>query len=254
MDFGDSHLAFGIDIGGSGIKGAPVDVRSGELIAKRFRIATPRPATPEAVADVMREILEHFKVPAHATVGVTFPGIIQHGVCRSAVNMDGDWVGRNLVEIFGERVGVDPTVMNDADAAGYAETLYGAGQNIGGMVLTITLGTGIGSALVNDGRLVPNLELGHLEIDGHDAESRAAASIKDREGLSYEEWAVRLQRYFETVEFLFSPDLFIIGGGVSRDHKEFLPLLKTRARMIPAELRNNAGIVGAAAFAVHKRS
>jgi len=254
MDFGDSDLAFGIDIGGSGVKGAPVDVSTGELVAKRFRIPTPRPAVPEAVAEVMREILDQFQVPAHATVGVTFPGIIQHGVCRSAVNMDGDWVGRDLADLFRRRVGVAATVMNDADAAGYGETLYGAGQNIGGMVLTITLGTGIGSALVNDGRLVPNLELGHLEIDGHDAESRAAASIKEREGLSYAEWAVRLQRYFETVEFLFSPDLFIIGGGVSRDHKEFLPLLKTRARMIPAELRNHAGIVGAAAFAVHQRA
>lgn len=253
MDFGRTNIAFGIDIGGSGIKGAPVDVESGTLVTDRLRIPTPRPATPEAVADVIREILDHFELPAGATVGVTFPGIIQHGICRSAVNMDGDWVDRDLVELLRERVGVEATVMNDADAAGYAETLYGAGQNIAGMVLTITLGTGIGSALVNDGRLVPNLELGHLEIDGYDAESRAAASIKDREGLTYEEWALRLQRYFETVEYLFSPDLFIIGGGVSKDHKKFLPLLRTRAKMIPAELRNSAGIVGAAAFAVHQR-
>lgn len=253
MDYTSSEIAFGIDIGGSGIKGAPVNVTTGALLDDRYRIPTPRPATPEAVAGAIREILTRFEVPAHATVGVTFPGIIQHGVCRSAVNMDGDWIDRNLVELLREHVGIEATVMNDADAAGYAETLYGAGQNISGMVLTITLGTGIGSALVNDGRLVPNLELGHLEIDGYDAETRAAASIKDREGLSYEEWAVRLQRYFEVVEFLFSPDLFIVGGGVSKDHKKFMPLIKTRAKMIPAELRNHAGIVGAGSFAVHQR-
>lgn len=253
MDFSRTSIAFGIDIGGSGIKGAPVDVESGVLLTERLRIPTPRPATPEAVADVIATLVEHFDVPAHATVGVTFPGIIQHGVCRSAANMDGDWVDRNLEELLREHVGIDATVMNDADAAGYAETLYGAGQNIDGMVLTITLGTGIGSGLVNDGRLVPNLELGHLEIDGYDAETRAAASIKVREGLSYEEWAKRLQRYFETVEFLFSPDLFIIGGGISKDHEEFLPLLKTRAEMVPAKLRNHAGIVGAASYAVHQK-
>lgn len=253
MDYSNSDIAFGIDIGGSGIKGAPVNVKTGVLLDDRYRLPTPRPATPEAVAGAIREILTRFEVPAHATVGVTFPGIIQHGVCRSAVNMDGDWIDRNLVELLREHVGIEATVLNDADAAGYAETLYGAGQNISGMVLTITLGTGIGSALVNDGRLVPNLELGHLEIDGYDAETRAAASIKDREGLSYEEWAVRLQRYFEVVEFLFSPDLFIVGGGVSKDHKKFMPLIKTRAEMIPAELRNHAGIVGAGSFAVHQR-
>lgn len=253
MDYSNSDIAFGIDIGGSGIKGAPVNVKTGVLLDDRYRLPTPRPATPEAVAGAIREILTRFEVPAQATVGVTFPGIIQHGVCRSAVNMDGDWIDRNLVELLREHVGIEATVLNDADAAGYAETLYGAGQNISGMVLTITLGTGIGSALVNDGRLVPNLELGHLEIDGYDAETRAAASIKDREGLSYEEWAVRLQRYFEVVEFLFSPDLFIVGGGVSKDHKKFMPLIKTRAEMIPAELRNHAGIVGAGSFAVHQR-
>ncbi len=253
MDSGRINVAFGIDIGGSGIKGALVDVDSGGLVTDRLRIPTPRPATPEAVADVIRELIEHFDVPSDATIGVTFPGIIQHGVCRSAVNMDGDWVGRNLVDLLTERVGITATVMNDADAAGYAESIYGAGKNVDGMVLTITLGTGIGSALVNDGRLVPNLELGHLEIDGFDAETRAAASVKEREGLSYEEWSERLQRYFETVEFLFSPDLFIIGGGISRDHAKFLHLVNTRAEMVPAKLRNHAGIVGAAAFAVHQK-
>lgn len=254
MDYSNPEIAFGIDIGGSGIKGAPVNVRTGELLASRYRIPTPRPATPEAVARVIRKILDHFQVPTDATVGVTFPGIIQHGVCRSAVNMDGEWIDRDLVELLREYAGAKAEIMNDADAAGYAEAFYGAGRDVDGMVLTITLGTGIGSALVNDGQLVPNLELGHLEIDGHDAESRAAASVKDREGLSYREWAVRLQRYFETVEFLFSPDLFIVGGGVSKDHELFLPLLHTRAPMVPAELRNEAGIVGAAAFATRQRN
>lgn len=250
MDYTNPDIAFGVDIGGSGIKGAPVDLRTGEIIGERVRIPTPRPATPEAVAGVIGEIFARFGVPPTARVGVTFPGIIQHGVCRSAVNMDGNWVDRNLVDLVREHTGIEATIMNDADAAGFAEDRFGAGKGVPGMVLTITLGTGIGSALVNNGQLVPNLELGHLEIDGYDAETRMAASIKDREGLSYPEWAARLQRYFDVVEFLFSPDLFIIGGGVSRDHEKFLPLLKTRAPMVPATLRNQAGIVGAAAFAV----
>lgn len=250
MDFGEEKIAFGIDIGGSGIKGAPVDVDTGSVLAKRLRIPTPRPATPEAVVSVIRTILNNFQVPKHARIGVTFPGIIHHGVCRSAVNLDGGWVGLNLEDLMRDDVGWQATVMNDADAAGYAEARFGAGAGMAGMVLTITLGTGIGSALVNDGKLVPNLELGHLEIDGHDAESRAAASVKHRENLSYEEWAARLQRYFEVVEFLFSPDMFIIGGGISKDHEEFLPLLNLRTPMVPAALRNEAGIVGAAAFAV----
>src|SRR5699024_2715485 len=162
MDYTSSEIAFGIDIGGSGIKGARVNVKTGVLLDDRYRIPTPRPATPEAVAEVIRQILAHFEVPAHATVGVTFPGIIQHGVCRSAVNMDGDWIDRNLVELLREHVGIEATVLNDADAAGYAENLYGAEQKVIWMVLTITLCMGIGAALVIVGRLVPNLELGHL--------------------------------------------------------------------------------------------
>lgn len=252
VDYSSEHIAFGVDIGGSGIKGAAVDVRCGRLVTKRHRIPTPRPADPEAVGDVVRELLDHFQVPATARIGVTFPGILQHGVLRSSVNMDGDWVGRHLGEMVAERSGRVVSVMNDADAAGYAEARYGAGNDQPGLVLTITLGTGIGSALVHDGVLVPNLEIGHLEIDGHDAETRAAASVKDREQLTYPQWAKRLQRYFEVVEFLFSPDLFIIGGGVSKDHEEFLPLITTRAPMVPAQLRNQAGIVGAAALAVHQ--
>ncbi len=249
VDYSDKDVAFGVDIGGSGIKGAAVDVRRGVLLTSRHRIPTPRPAEPEAVGDVVRDVLDHFQVPDGARIGVTFPGILQHGILRSSANMDGEWIGRHLGEIVRARSGRTAAVMNDADAAGFAEARYGAGNDKPGLVLTITLGTGIGSAMVHNGVLVPNLEIGHLEIDGHDAETRAAASIKDREGLSYPEWAKRLQRYFEVVEFLFSPDLFIIGGGVSKDHEEFLPLITTHAPMVPAQLRNQAGIVGAAALA-----
>lgn len=249
MDFSTGQIAFGIDIGGSGIKAAPVDLRTGELLAQRSRIPTPRPATPEAVAEVISRLTSQFNLPQTAQIGITFPGIIQHGICRSAANMDGDWVGLNIAEFLQVRNGISCVVINDADAAGYAETLHGAGRNIPGVVLTLTLGTGIGSALVNNGVLVPNLELGHLEIDGYNAETRAAASVKNRENLSYSQWAARLQRYLETVEFLFSPDLFIIGGGISKDHEKFLPLLDIRTKIIPAELRNQAGIVGAATFA-----
>jgi polyphosphate glucokinase len=242
-------LGFGIDIGGSGIKGAPADIRQGALAAKRFRVPTPEASTPDAVAACLEQVLEHFEVPTSTHVGITFPGIIQHGVVLSSANLDKAWVGTDLTELVRRTTGHSATIVNDADAAGYAEVRYGAAQGQDGVVLVLTLGTGIGSALINDGRLVPNTELGHLEIDGHDAETRAASSVKDREGLSYKEWAKRLQRYFEVVEFLFSPDLFVVGGGVSKDHAEFLPLISTRAPIVPAALRNKAGIIGAAALA-----
>lgn len=242
-------VGFGIDIGGSGIKGAPVDIRAGQLIEKRFRVPTPSTSTPKAVAECLTEVLEHFEVPVDTHIGITFPGIIQHGVVLSSANLDKSWIGTDLADLVRRTSGHQATIVNDADAAGYAEVRYGAAQGQDGVVLVLTLGTGIGSALINDGRLVPNTELGHLEIDGHDAETRAASSAKDREGLSYKQWAKRLQRYFEVVEFLFSPDLFVVGGGVSKDHEEFLPLIKTRAPIVPAALRNRAGIIGAAALA-----
>lgn len=242
-------VGFGIDIGGSGIKGAPADIRAGELLAKRFRVPTPVVSTPAAVTACLGQVLEHFEVPPETAVGITFPGIIQHGVVLSSANLDKSWIGTDLADLVRRTTGHRATIVNDADAAGYAEVRYGAAQGQDGVVVVLTLGTGIGSAIINDGRLVPNTELGHLEIDGYDAETRAASSIKDKEGLSYEEWAVRLQRYFEVVEFLFSPDLFVVGGGVSKDHEKFVPLLKTRAPIVPAALRNQAGIVGAAALA-----
>jgi polyphosphate glucokinase len=249
VEYAAGSVGFGIDIGGSGIKGAPVDVSEGELLTKRHRVPTPSASTPEAVADCLAEVLDHFDVPKHTHVGITFPGIISHGVVRSSANLDKSWIDTDLADLVRTRCGYESTIVNDADAAGYAEVRYGAARGKDGVVLVLTLGTGIGSALINDGLLVPNTELGHLEIDGHDAETRAASSAKEREGLSYAKWAKRLQRYLEVVEFLFSPDLLVIGGGVSKDHEKFLPLLQTHAPIVPAELRNKAGIVGAAALA-----
>ncbi len=246
----DKHkVAFGIDIGGSGIKGAPVDLETGEFAADRLRIPTPQPATPAAVAGTVAEIVNSFNLSKHVPIGVTFPAVMLHGVAQSAANVDESWIGTDAQELFAGATDRKVVAVNDADAAGYAEVLYGAAKDVPGVVLISTLGTGIGSALVVDGQLVPNTELGHLEIDGHDAESRAAESVRDREGLDWEQWAERLQRYFSTVENLFWPDLIVVGGGVSKHHEKFLPLLDLRTRIVPATLFNAAGIVGAAALA-----
>jgi len=241
--------AFGIDIGGSGIKGAPVDLKSGEFAADRVRIPTPQPATPAAVAATVAEVVDSFHLDKHVPIGVTFPAVILHGVAQSAANVDDSWIGTDVEKVVREATGRKVTAVNDADAAGYAEVLFGAARDVDGVVLLLTLGTGIGSALIVDGTLVPNTELGHLEIDGFDAESRAADSARDREDLDWDQWAVRLQRYFSVVENLFWPDLIVVGGGVSKHHEKFLPLLDLRTRIIPADLRNAAGIVGAAALA-----
>ena len=242
-------VAFGIDIGGSGIKGAPVDLATGEFTADRVRIETPRPATPAAVATTVAQLVDSFDLPRALPIGVTFPAVIQHGVARSAANVDDSWIGTDVTAVIAEATGRRVLTVNDADAAGYAETLYGAARDHGGVVLVVTLGTGIGSCLVVDGTLVPNTELGHLEIDGYDAETRAADSAREREGLDWAQWAARLQRYFRVVEDLLWPDLIVVGGGVSKKHEQFLPLLDLRTPIVPAELRNAAGIVGAAALA-----
>jgi polyphosphate glucokinase len=244
-----TQTAFGIDIGGSGIKGAPVDLTTGEFSGERVRIPTPQPATPDAVARTVAEVIDAFHLPHEIPVGVTFPAVILHGVAQSAANVDKSWIGTNVETVVAQATGRAVVAVNDADAAGYAETLYGAARDQKGVVLVVTLGTGIGSALVVDGLLVPNTELGHLEIDGHDAESRAADSAREREGLDFAQWSARLQRYFRVVEDLFWPDLIVVGGGVSKHHEKFLPLLDLRTRIVPAELRNAAGIVGAAALA-----
>jgi polyphosphate glucokinase len=241
---------FGIDIGGSGIKGAPVDLVAGEFTAERLRIPTPQPSTPEAVAEVVARIVGEFgSASGDLPVGVTFPAVIQHGIARTAANVDSSWIGTDVDALFTARLGRPVHVINDADAAGVAEARFGAARGTHGTVLVATLGTGIGSALLIDGRLVPNTELGHLEIDGHDAESRAADSARDREDLSWEKWAQRLQRYFGVIEDLFWPDLIVVGGGVSKKADKFLPLLHLRAPIVPAQLRNDAGIIGAASLA-----
>lgn len=242
-----SGPALGIDIGGTGVKGAPVDLTTGELVEKRVRVKTPRPATPEAVADVVDQIAERFSDSlGPAPIGIAIPAVCQRGVARSAANIDPSWVDTDVDALFTKRLGHPVHVVNDADAAGVAESRYGVAKDVSGLVILTTLGTGIGSAFLHDGVLMPNSELGHLELDGEDAEHRAAQSAKEREGLTYEEWAVRLQRYYRHVEDLFWPDLFVVGGGISKSADKFLPLLDLRTPIVPAQLRNSAGIVGAA--------
>jgi polyphosphate glucokinase len=238
---------FGIDIGGSGVKGAPVDLETGRLETERFRIPTPQPATPDAVASTVAQVVRHFDWDG--PVGITFPAVVDRGVTRSAANVDPAWVGTDARAIFGQALGLPVTVVNDADAAGVAELRYGAGRGRDGVVIMTTLGTGIGSALFSRGVLVPNTELGHLEIDGHDAESRASDAARDREDLTWSQWAERLQRYYRRVEDLFWPELIIVGGGVSKKAEKFLPLLELRSEIVPATLLNGAGIVGAAMLA-----
>ncbi|MDR1808098.1 MAG: ROK family protein [Propionibacteriaceae bacterium] len=240
-------VAFGIDIGGSGIKGAPVDLETGEFTAERYRLETPQPATPKAVAKTVKSVLAHFgETTEGLPVGITIPAVVQHGVTRSAANIDKKWIDAPAEELLSEGVGQPVTLLNDADAAGLAEVYYGAAKGNDGLVLVTTLGTGIGSALIYKGVLIPNTELGHLELDGFDAERRASAGVKTKEDLSWPVFIERLQRYYSHVEALFWPDLFVVGGGVSRNANKFLPKLKLHTPIVPAELRNRAGIVGAA--------
>lgn len=240
----------GIDIGGSGIKAAPVDLETGTFTAKKRRVDTPQPSTPAAVIEVVAELVEHFADEiGDAAVGVTVPAVVTHGIVRSAANIDHAWIDFDGEAALEERLGRGVTLVNDADAAGYAELHYGAAKHEDGLVILTTLGTGIGSAILYRNLLVPNSELGHLEIDGNDAEDDAASSVKDLLGLTYEEYAVRLQRYYSVVEALFSPDLFLVGGGISKDADQFLHLLTLRTPIIPATLQNKAGIIGAARLA-----
>jgi polyphosphate glucokinase len=242
-----SHHPLGIEIGGSGIKGAPVDLAKGEFAKDRLRVETPKVSAPAAVADIVEQVAKHFaKDTGDSPIGVTLPAVVVNGVVRSAANIDPAWIGTDARKLLSDKLGRPVTVVNDADAAGVGELRFGAARNTGGLVLMTTLGTGIGSALLYDGVLVPNSELGHLEIDGHDAESRASSSVKDDEKLSWQEWAERLQRYYSHVENLLWPDLIVVGGGVSRKADKFLPLLHLRAPIVAAQLQNSAGIVGAA--------
>jgi polyphosphate glucokinase len=245
--------AFGIDIGGTGIKGAVVNVGTGALATERRRILTPQPSTPDAVAAVVAQMVR--EAGWQGAIGATFPAVIKHGVAQSAANVDHSWVGTDVDKLFTGVVGggSDVVVLNDADAAGIAEARFGAAKGVPGVVIMLTFGTGIGSALLMNGVLVPNTELGHLELDGHDAETRAAASVRDEHGMSYKKWAQRVNRYMQHVERLFTPDLFVVGGGVSKNADKWVPLLELSTPVEPAQLLNDAGIVGAAMAAVERR-
>lgn len=242
-------IAFGIDIGGSGVKGAPVDLHSGEFTEPRVRIATPQPSTPAAVARTVGEVMASFDLPDDTPVGLTFPAAIKHGIVPFIANLDESWTGVNVPKLMSKELGRRVVAVNDADAAGVAEALYGAARGRSGLVIVTTLGTGIGSALVADGVLIPNSELGHLEIDGFDAETRASDAARERENLSWDAWGERLQRYYSTLDMLFSPDLVVVGGGVSKKHTQFLHHVSLRCPVVPAALLNTAGIVGAARLA-----
>ncbi|MFB9377816.1 polyphosphate--glucose phosphotransferase [Kineococcus gynurae] len=243
-----------MDIGGSGIKGCPVDLVAGQFATDRQRFDTPQPSTPAAVAPVVAQLVESFGAQSDALtgdgpVGITFPAVVQHGITRTAANVDDSWIGFDAETLFAETLGRPVTVVNDADAAGYAEAAFGAAKGVKGVVVVTTLGTGIGSVLIVDGKLVPNTEFGHLEIGGHDAEKKAADSARERHDLSWSQWAKRLQRYYSHLENLLWPDLIVVGGGVSKKHEKFLPLLDLRTPIVPAQLRNDAGIIGAAMLA-----
>ncbi|HYZ56893.1 MAG TPA: ROK family protein [Streptosporangiaceae bacterium] len=237
--------AFGVDIGGTGIKGAPVDVETGKLLAERRKIDTPHPATPDAVAEVVKQIVASFSWSG--PVGITFPGVVTKGITRTAANLDQAWIGLDAQALLAKAAGHEIWLLNDADAAGIAEMTFGAGLGEPGTVLMVTFGTGIGSALFINGILVPNTEFGHLEIHGKDAEKRASEHAKVKHHMSWKEWAGNVDEYLHHVEALLSPQLIIIGGGISRESEKFIPLLTgLHARVVPATLHNDAGIVGAA--------
>lgn len=237
----------GIDIGGTGMKAAPVDTSTGELIADRHRILTPHPATPPAMADVVTQLVRHFDWTG--PVGACFPAVVASGVARTAANIDQAWIGTDVAATFAAGSGCDVTVVNDADAAGLAEIEFGAAKGHDGVVVMVTLGTGIGTAVFADGVLVPNTELGHLIMKGKEAEKLAADSVRQAKNLSWKKWAKRLDDYLAYLEALLWPDLIVVGGGVSKKHDRFLPLLTTHAEVRPAQLLNQAGIVGAAVAA-----
>jgi polyphosphate glucokinase len=239
-----AQQAFGIDIGGTGIKGGIVDLVKGELSSDRFRIDTPQPATTEAVVDTAAKVAAHFDYSG--PVGMTFPGVVLHGVVKTAANVDKSWIDAPIVDLATPKMPGKVTVLNDADAAGLAEVRYGVGKDVGGVVIMVTFGTGIGIAILNNGLLVPNAELGHLEIDGHDAESKAAASARERDNLSWEKWTKRASYYLQRLENLMWPELFILGGGISKKPDKWVPMLECRTPVKVAEMANNAGIVGAA--------
>jgi polyphosphate glucokinase len=237
--------ALGIDIGGTGIKGAPVDLSTGKLLADRKKIATPHPATPDAVTEVVKEVAQSFGWTG--VTGATFPGVVISGTIRSAANVDKTWIGADAAAQFGKAIGTDVSVLNDADAAGIAEMTFGAGLGVKGSVLMLTFGTGVGSALFSDGVLVRNTEFGHIEIRGKDAEKRASEHAKVTRDWGWKDWTDRVSEYLQRIEALLSPNLIIVGGGISKECDKWLPMLTgIQAKIVPASLQNDAGIVGAA--------
>jgi polyphosphate glucokinase len=247
MNDGAATTVVGVDIGGTGIKGALANLATGELASERVRLDTPHPATPDSVSSTVSALLEQMDI--QGPIGITLPAVIRNGVVETASNIDESWIGIDAVKLMESMTDRSVGVVNDADAAGIAEVRYGAGKGVGGVVVVITLGTGIGSALFVDGTLVPNTEFGHLHLHGADAEDWAAESIRERDQLSWSQWGHRLQRYLEQIERVLWPHLIIIGGGVSKKSQKFLPYISLRTEVVPATLHNNAGIVGAALFA-----
>ena len=243
-----ARRGFGVDVGGSGVKGGIVDLDTGQLIGDRFKLLTPQPATPKAVAKTIAEVVRHFGWTE--PLGVTYPGVVTNGVVQTAANVDKSWIGTNAAEVIGAALdGQQVTVLNDADAAGLAEVKFGAGKDQDGVIILLTFGTGIGSAVMHNGVLLPNTEFGHLEVGGMEAEHRAASSVKEKKDLSYKEWAPEVSRVLTAIENAMWPDLFIAGGGISRKADKWLPLLEIRTPIVAAALQNTAGIVGAAVAA-----
>lgn len=240
----------GIDIGGSAIKAAPVNSLNGALAAERVRIATPQPATPDAIADAVFKATNHFNWSG--PIGCGLPSVVRNGIACTAANIDPAWIGLDVVELLSARTRLDVTVLNDADAAGLAEMHFGAGKNASGTTLVVTAGTGLGTALFRDNILVPNTELGHLYLHGRIAEHIASAAVRTELNLSFPEWSKRFDDYLHRLEELFWPDLFIIGGEISKDHDQFFPYLTIKTRILPAALRNDAGIIGAAVAAMQR--
>ena len=242
---GGQHRGFGVDVGGSGIKGGIVDLDTGLLIGERFKLPTPQPATPDAVSDTVAAVVREFGWTG--SLGVTYPGVVTNGIVRTAANVDKGWIGTNADDVISAKLnGQEVTVLNDADAAGLAEEKFGAGKDNTGLVVLLTFGTGIGSAVIHNGILLPNTEFGHLEVGGKEAEHRAASSVKENKGWSYERWTEEVTKVLVVVENAIWPDLFIAGGGISRKADKWIPLLKNRTPVVAAALLNSAGIVGAA--------
>ena len=241
--------AIGIDIGGTGIKAAVVNTREGVLESDRLRVETPEGGKPEDIANATLALLDRLETKSGVPVGICFPAVVSHGFTQSAANVSDEWIGLNAESLFSSHLDRHVHIINDADAAGVAEMKFGAGRKSRGLTIMTTLGTGIGTALFYNGVLIPNSELGHIEIAGVDAESQASYAAKERDGLDFSAWAERLQRYYQTLENLFTPDLFIVGGGISKSHEEFLPLLRLKTKIVPATTKNSAGIIGAASLA-----